>query len=192
MMWLRRAAIFAALSLLARGAQPSCIAVSWTAPGDDGSFGRCFEYQVRHSTSPITEGNWDGASPVAYPPTPLSSGGEQFLTVGELKPGVTYYIGVRALDERGNASGITTVFAGPAPENQCVGIRGNVDCDPFELIDIGDLTCLIDFLYVTHQPLCCPDEANIDGDPAGLIDMADLTKLIQVMYMNGLPPPLCP
>jgi hypothetical protein len=109
-----------------------------------------------------------------------------------MEPGVTYYVGVRALDERGNASGITTVFNGPAPEDQCSGIRGNVDCDPHEEIDIGDLTCLIDYLYMAGKPLCCPEEGNVDGDPAGLIDMSDLTKLILVLYRNDLPPPLCP
>ena len=105
---------------------------------------------------------------------------------------MTYYVGVRALDERRNASGITTVFAGPAPEDQCIGIRGNVDCDPHENIDIGDLTRMIDFLYVSRIPICCPAEGNVDGDPAGLIDVADLTKLIRVLYLDDLPPTLCP
>jgi hypothetical protein len=66
----------------------------------------------------------------------------------------------------------------------CVGISGNVDADIDELVDIGDLTALISYLYIPPNPLPeCPPEANIDGDEEGLIDIGDLTALISYLYI---------
>ena len=67
----------------------------------------------------------------------------------------------------------------------CNGTVGNVDCDQGENVDISDLTRLIDYLYVSFQPLCCADEANIDG--ATGIDISDLTALIDNLYISFLP-----
>jgi hypothetical protein len=75
-----------------------------------------------------------------------------------------------------------------------MGESGNVDGDPGELIDIGDLTALISYLYIPPNPsLPCPNEANVDGDLAGLIDIGDLTALISYLYIPPNPlPALCP
>jgi hypothetical protein len=74
----------------------------------------------------------------------------------------------------------------------CEGITGNVDCDSEELIDIGDLTRLIDYLYISRDPLCCEAEANVDGDAAGLVDIGDLTGLIDYLYISNAVPSGCP
>jgi hypothetical protein len=69
---------------------------------------------------------------------------------------------------------------------------GNLDCDPEELTDIGDLTRLIDYLYISAEPLCCEDEGNCDGDSEGLIDIGDLTALVVYLYLAGGELPVCP
>lgn len=71
----------------------------------------------------------------------------------------------------------------------CAGATGNVDCDPGNGVDISDLTALIDHLYVTLSPLCCPEEANVDGQPG--IDISDLTALIDYLYISFTPPAAC-
>lgn len=73
----------------------------------------------------------------------------------------------------------------------CVGVTGNVDCDPAQGIDIVDLTRLIDHMLVSLAPLCCPDEANVDGDPATIIDISDLTRLIDYLYVSLNPTGPC-
>ena len=73
----------------------------------------------------------------------------------------------------------------------CVGLTGNVDNDPDGVVDIGDVSLLIDYLYITHPPLACPEEANIDGDPDGIIDIGDLTWLINYLYVTHRPPSPC-
>jgi len=65
----------------------------------------------------------------------------------------------------------------------CYGTTGNVDCSEIEIPDIADITRLIDFLYLSHEPLCCLEEADADasgGDP----DIADITRLIDYLYIS--------
>ena len=69
----------------------------------------------------------------------------------------------------------------------CIGMTGNVDGDPDDLIDIGDVSQLIDYLWISHQPLVCPEEANIDGDAQGLIDVGDITSLIDYLWITNTP-----
>jgi hypothetical protein len=72
----------------------------------------------------------------------------------------------------------------------CVGMRGNVDCDNDDLVDIADLTLLIDHLYLSLEPLPSVDEANVDGLEG--IDIADVTRLVDYMYISLSPLPGCP
>jgi hypothetical protein len=73
----------------------------------------------------------------------------------------------------------------------CMGITGNVDCDPANGIDISDLAAMIDYLYISFTPLCCPDEANTDGDAVGGIDISDLAALIDYLYISFTPVANC-
>lgn len=73
----------------------------------------------------------------------------------------------------------------------CVGTTGNVDCDELNGVDISDLSAMIDNLYISLAPLCCPKEANVDGDPEGGVDISDLSALIDFLYISFTPPALC-
>jgi hypothetical protein len=58
------------------------------------------------------------------------------------------------------------------------------------LVDIGDLTALIAYLYIPPNPdPVCAQEANIDGDGEGLVDIGDLTALIAYLYIPPNPAP---
>jgi L-fucose mutarotase/ribose pyranase (RbsD/FucU family) len=72
----------------------------------------------------------------------------------------------------------------------CRGTRGNVDCDYQDIVDIADLTLLIDHMFISLQPLPSIDEANIDGE--GEIDISDLSMLIDGLYISLRPFPNCP
>jgi hypothetical protein len=91
----------------------------------------------------------------------------------------------------GSYKGTTDAFVAkvsPSPPC-CVGATGNVDCDPSDGVDISDLSALIDNLYVSFAPLCCPAEANADGQPG--IDISDLSALIDYLYISFTPPAAC-
>jgi len=63
--------------------------------------------------------------------------------------------------------------------------RGNVDNQ--NGIDIGDLTALIDYLFITHtKPF--PSVLLGDCDCDGIVDISDLNYLIAHFFENGDPP----
>ncbi|MBN1211202.1 MAG: hypothetical protein JXA92_01375 [candidate division Zixibacteria bacterium] len=73
----------------------------------------------------------------------------------------------------------------------CYGVTGNVDCSWEEEPDISDITRAIDFLYIMHYPLCCPEEADVDGS-GGAPDISDITYLIDHLYLTHKALPPCP
>ncbi|UCC44070.1 MAG: DUF362 domain-containing protein [Candidatus Zixiibacteriota bacterium] len=73
----------------------------------------------------------------------------------------------------------------------CVGRTGNVDGDPADLVDIADLTTLIDFLFISYQEPACLRECNVDGDTEGLVDIGDLTRLIDFLFITYEEPAGC-
>jgi len=72
----------------------------------------------------------------------------------------------------------------------CIGMTGNVDCDPQQAVDGIDLSELIDHLFISLDPVCCEPEANMDLE--GGIDGADLSSLIDHLFISIDPLPDCP
>ncbi len=78
-----------------------------------------------------------------------------------------------------------------APGGCCQGTTGNIDGDPEDLVDLSDLTKLIDYLFISFAEPSCLAEANTDGDPEGLVDLGDLTKLIDSLFISFEVPAEC-
>ena len=86
-------------------------------------------------------------------------------------------------------------IAPDAPPTCCVGIRGNVDNDGGDNIDISDLVYLVDYMFTGGPAPECWSEANVDGggtDNASGIDISDLVYLVDYMFTGGLLPSACP
>jgi len=85
--------------------------LSWTATGDDGSSGTAASYDIRYSTTPITDSTWSNATQVTGEPAPKTTGlGESFSLVG-LSSATEYTIAIRVIDEAGNISVLSNVVA---------------------------------------------------------------------------------
>lgn len=82
-------------------------------------------------------------------------------------------------------------FNGAVSMGCCKNRVGNVDNDPGDVVDIADLTLLVDYLFITFPPLPCIKEANCDGDPSGVVDIADLTALVDNLFISFAQLPLC-
>jgi hypothetical protein len=98
--------------------------ITWITAGDDCMSGMVDHYDLRYSTSPITEGNFASADPV-FPEVggPIDVGGTYFCNgVLLLLPCTTYYYGLKSYDENGNASPLTTTSL----TQKCTGT--NVGC----------------------------------------------------------------
>jgi len=85
------------------------VQLSWTAPGDDGTAGLATGYDLRYSTAPIDDGNWDQAAPVAGLPAPLPAGSTQQFTVIGLLPLTEYFFGLKTSDEENNTSALSNI-----------------------------------------------------------------------------------
>ena len=88
---------------------PISITLTWTAPGDDGNAGTASEYDIRYSTSMITEDNWDEAIQCYGEPTPQPAGSSETFTVAGLSPSTTYYFALKTADEVPNWSDLSNV-----------------------------------------------------------------------------------
>ncbi|MEW5795382.1 MAG: hypothetical protein AB1772_03380 [Candidatus Zixiibacteriota bacterium] len=74
----------------------------------------------------------------------------------------------------------------------CAGKVGNINCDSLDEVTIGDVTLLIDHLFISGVDAPGLDEANIDGDSAGVIDLADVMLLIDILFITHAELPDCP
>ena len=89
------------------------------------------------------------------------------------------------------ASGNSLAVYGNVTEDCCLKIRGNVNYDIDDMVDISDLTLMVDCLFGGSGGPCaiCPAETDFDG--SGLRDITDLTGLVDYLFGGGLPPAAC-
>lgn len=91
----------------------SSLALTWTAPGDDGASGTATAYDIRYSTAPITDtSTFAAATAVAGVAAPQIAGTVEHLTLTGLTAATTWYVAIRAVDEVPNSSGISNVANG--------------------------------------------------------------------------------
>jgi len=93
----------------------ACVTISWTATGDDGSVGTASYYDIRYSTSFISESNWYSATKVVVVPTPGESGTPEQFEVCGLDYGTTYTLAIKVADEMYNWSALSNVVIKATP-----------------------------------------------------------------------------
>jgi formylglycine-generating enzyme required for sulfatase activity len=84
----------------------TAVLLQWTAPGDDGATGTIDHYDLRRSSEPITEENFESATP-AGSPAPVPGGSQQAFDVTGLAPSTSYYFALKAVDASGNWSALS-------------------------------------------------------------------------------------
>jgi len=65
----------------------------------------------------------------------------------------------------------------------CAGMRGNVDGDPSDAINVADLTYLVDHLFFSGPEPPCSEEGDVNGD--GSLNVADLTCLVDYLFFGA-------
>jgi len=87
------------------------VTLQWTATGDDGNVGIARAYDLRYSTSPIIESNWNAATRVIGEPPPQPPGSTETFEVDGLSLGTTYFFGIKVLDNVGNTSILSNIVS---------------------------------------------------------------------------------
>jgi hypothetical protein len=72
----------------------------------------------------------------------------------------------------------------------CNGIRGNINGDIDEQINVNDLVYLVTYMFQDGPAPLCLEEADIDGDGTGP-DVSDLIYLVTYMFSSGPAPAGC-
>lgn len=104
----------------------SAIDLTWTAPGDN-TGAQIFSYDLRYSTSPITEENWSRALSVSGEPFSGAPGESKFYTVVGLVPNTNYYFAIKSSDTSGNISQLSNIVSGKtSSESQSSAATGGV------------------------------------------------------------------
>jgi hypothetical protein len=108
--------VFAAPTVMcvtSEAANWNSIALTWTAPGDDGTVGRASQYDIRYATSNISGTDtttwWNQATQCTGEPVPQTAGTAEAFTVTGLQPSRTYYFVIKTADEVPNWSGFSNV-----------------------------------------------------------------------------------
>jgi len=104
------------------------VTVIWTLPGDVEQ-GLPARYDIRYSTSSLSEATWGAATQVQGEPVPGNYGIQQSFTITGLNSGTTYYIGIKTSNDTGSTTsslsnvvlGITTTTGNHAPVLQITG-----------------------------------------------------------------------
>lgn len=115
-----RVALFSVLVLVAPVAAVQAatevvsVTLRWTAPGDDSTRGTATAYDLRRSSTPITELNFNTATQITGVPAPRTAGTAESFLVGNLTSGVQYYFALRSRDEAGNWSKISNLASFPS------------------------------------------------------------------------------
>ena len=61
---------------------------------------------------------------------------------------------------------------------------GNANASVDGYVDLADIVCLINNVYLDGDPLLIPELGNVDGSINGDLDLADITRLICLVYLH--------
>lgn len=163
-------------SLQVNDIQSTSITLTWTAPGDDGNAWTAYQYDIRYSTSQITEATWGNATQCVGEPQPAPAGQRQDFIVTGLQPYTRYYFAMKTSDEVPNWSGLSNVVVGTtAPKIDIIQVTPPNDNISFttrapenRILCVADIKP--DSLDITYNSQI---EWEIDDDPRDQIDSGD-------------------
>lgn len=159
-----------ATASLGAGRGRTSAVVSWNAPGDDGSTGQAMQYDLRYSTSAITDANF-GLAVVIPTGAPQSPGMPECVELQGLPSCTDYYFALKTLDDAGNWSLLSNVPSvqtncNPGPEVSCGGLLVH---DPNDDAARPALPASIEFAIAGSHPAGSPVAVRwgVPADQAG-------------------------
>lgn len=118
-------------TLQAVSATDTTMTLLWKAVGDDNNTGLATSYDVRYNTAFISSTSWPSSTQASGEPVPAAAGTTQSMTITGLTPNTTYYFAIKAVDDVGNVSSLSTT---PSAKTLAAGLG-----DTTAPADIADL-----------------------------------------------------
>lgn len=117
----------------------------------------------------------------------------EFTTMPYVQPLQSEYDGLFSpiMSRHGEDATNLILYAPTLQTNCCQGIRGNVDFDLDDELNISDLTFLVNYMFKDGDVFGCLDESNVDGSVDDEVNISDLTFLVNFMFKSGASPPSC-
>ncbi|RKX20157.1 MAG: hypothetical protein DRP51_06170 [Candidatus Zixiibacteriota bacterium] len=159
------------------------VKLTWTATGDDSTWGQSSIYDIRYSTEPVGTDTalwWQSAKRAENLPTPSLSGKKDSCVIYNLSINHHYYFAIKAADEAYNWSDIVRIAE--LPKVSCADVNGD------QSFDYIDLVYLLSYLYEDDPPPVAPGTGDVDN--SGEINVADVMYIINYRLNSG-PPPDC-
>ena len=85
------------------------VSLRWGASGDNGLAGSAYRYDLRYSTAPIDDTNFDAATGVGEIAASAPPGGTEIYKATGLEAATVYYFAVEAIDDVGNRGALSNV-----------------------------------------------------------------------------------
>jgi thermitase len=114
------------------------VTLGWTATGSNGYSGTASQYDIRYSTSPITEASWNSATQCTGEPAPQPAGSRESFKVAGLSSGTMYYFALKAADNVMNWSDLSNVVSGSTGVVTSVGSNVTVSL-PGAVVTFGNI-----------------------------------------------------
>ncbi|MBU0456502.1 MAG: chitobiase/beta-hexosaminidase C-terminal domain-containing protein, partial [Gammaproteobacteria bacterium] len=143
------------------------VLLSWTASGDNGSEGVASSYDIRYSTSTITEQGWNNAAQVENEPAPKTAGTADVATVTSLSPGHIYWFAIRVYDEAQNISSVSNLATSSTNRPPILSYIGNKQVDAGVLLQFTILATDPDGDVLTYIVVGLPSGASL-GSVSGV------------------------
>jgi sugar lactone lactonase YvrE len=68
---------------------------------------------------------------------------------------------------------------------------GNANCSADGKLTLSDISRMIDYVYISKEPLCCAATGNANGSEDCKVTLSDITRLIDAVYISKQPPEGC-
>jgi lysophospholipase L1-like esterase len=118
------------------------VTLTFTASGDDASFGQAQYYDIRYATEPLNTQNFGLATQAVGEPQPRSAGATETVQVTGLLTGKAYYFALKVTDDAGNRSSISNTLAVTTPGfpsvvlTLCQGLNGYTGTEENSMVDV--------------------------------------------------------
>jgi hypothetical protein len=114
---------------IVEAADGAAVTLEWTAPGDDGNSGTAAAYDLRWSSSAITNANFGAAASLAAPTPSLAGAGESVAFSGFPRESLVYFA-LKSRDEASNISELSNVISVATPGSPPAAVQGFTASNP--------------------------------------------------------------